>query len=179
MNELYNSLPIICFNRICTPHSYSQSLCSSLKEYEKQTVFIQLHLRKKEDIFYTLNSTRNYLYTHQLLGVSGVYKSVTMMANWVPACLHFPEGPSLWRCAAHGKDTRWRSSWRTVPRGRDPTLEQGRVWGITSWGRSGRDNVWWTGHSPIPHPPVWLLGGEGGENQEWSGATKKGGVRRC
>ena len=84
-----------------------------------------------------------------------------------PRLWESPRWSSLWRTAACGKDSCWRSSWRADPRGRDPTLEQGksvrsppREESSPQGGRSGRDNVGRTDRNPHSHPPALLWGEE-------------------
>ncbi|GAB0186735.1 AN1-type zinc finger protein 5-like [Grus japonensis] len=59
-----------------------------------------------------------------------------------------------------GKDSRWRSLWRTVSRGRDPMLEQGKSVRSPPPEEEGAaetacDELTTT---PVPHPPVLLRG---------------------
>ena len=78
------------------------------------------------------------------------------------------KGPTLGssqRAAAHGKDSHWRSLWRTVSRERDLTLEQGKtVRSLPPEGQGAAETMCdELTITPIPHTPAPLGGGGGSE----------------
>ena len=80
-----------------------------------------------------------------------------------------------------GKDLSWRSSWRTDPHERDPTLEQGKSVRSPPSEEEGAAEIMCDEltATPIPHPPVPLGGGGRGIGSK-AEPGKKGGVGgRC
>jgi len=66
-----------------------------------------------------------------------------------------------------GKDSRWRSLWRTVSRGRDLMLEQGRSVSSPCPEEEGAAQTMSNGLIATPIPvPLCLSGGGDGENRE-------------
>ena len=77
-----------------------------------------------------------------------------------------------WGTAPCGRDPRWGSLWRTVGRGRDPTLEQGK--GVRRKEQKRQHVMNWP--QPAFHVPLHCLGGGGREFRSEVKPTKKGGV---